>query len=156
MGDVEGFQKMSKVYDSLMKSGKFTAAQNKENDSDFVDSIGELIEMCEKEGYIERYYIDSPNDKVDFTIQDMQRYTRSLIEDETNLGSMVEKALRENAKEDEESAKNKESDIVDDADLSIEDLEKTIQDKEYSDFEDFQEEQELADQQYINGESDGT
>ena len=97
MGDVEGFQKMSKVYDSLMKSGKFTAAQNKENDSDFVDSIGELIEMCEKEGYIERYYIDSPNDKVDFTIQDMQRYTRSLIEDETNLGSMVEKALRENA-----------------------------------------------------------
>lgn len=71
MGDVEGFQKMSKVYDSLMKSGKFTAAQNKENDSDFVDSIGELIEMCEKEGYIERYYIDSPNDKVDFTIQDM-------------------------------------------------------------------------------------
>ena len=156
MGDVEGFQKMSKVYDSLMKSGKFTAAQNKENDRDFVDSIGELIEMCEKEGYIERYYIDSPNDKVDFTIQDMQRYTRSLIEDETNLGSMVEKALRENAKEDEESAKNKESDIVDDADLSIEDLEKTIQDKEYSDFEDFQEEQELADQQYINGESDGT
>ena len=155
MGDVEGFQKMSKVYDSLMKSGKFTAAQNKENDSDFVDSIGELIEMCEKEGYIERYYIDSPNDKVDFTIQDMQRYTRSLIEDETNLGSMVEKALRENAKEDEESAKNKESDIVDDADLSIEDLEKTIQDKEYSDFEDFQEEQELADQRYINGESDG-
>jgi hypothetical protein len=26
MGDIEGFQKMSKVYDSLMKSGKFTAA----------------------------------------------------------------------------------------------------------------------------------
>jgi hypothetical protein len=26
MGDVEGFQKMSKVYDSLMKSGNFTAA----------------------------------------------------------------------------------------------------------------------------------
>jgi hypothetical protein len=25
-GDVEGFQKMSRVYDTLMKSGKFTAA----------------------------------------------------------------------------------------------------------------------------------
>ena len=25
IGDIEGFQKMSKVYDSLMKSGKFTA-----------------------------------------------------------------------------------------------------------------------------------
>jgi len=26
MGDIEGYQKMSKVYDTLMKSGKFTAA----------------------------------------------------------------------------------------------------------------------------------
>jgi hypothetical protein len=25
MGDIEGYQKMSKVYDTLMKSGKFTA-----------------------------------------------------------------------------------------------------------------------------------
>ena len=55
----------------------------------------------------------------------MQRYTRTLIEDETNISTMVEKALRENAKEDEEKAKNAESDIVDDADLSIEELEKT-------------------------------
>ena len=34
IGDVEGFQKMSKVYDSLMKSGKFTAAQNKGESGD--------------------------------------------------------------------------------------------------------------------------
>ena len=81
MGDVEGFQKMSKVYDSLMKSGKFTAAQNKAESGEFVDSVGELIELCEKQGYIERFYIDQPNDKVDLTIQDMQRYTRTLIEE---------------------------------------------------------------------------
>ncbi|MBR4845242.1 MAG: hypothetical protein IKU98_02350, partial [Bacteroidaceae bacterium] len=85
MGDVEGFQKMQKSYDSLMKSGNFTAAQNKAESGDFVDSIGELIEMCEKQGYIERYYTDNPKDKVDITIQDMQRYTRTLIEEETNL-----------------------------------------------------------------------
>jgi hypothetical protein len=48
MGDVEGFQKMSKVYDSLMKSGNFTAAQNKADNGEFVDSVGELIELCEK------------------------------------------------------------------------------------------------------------
>jgi hypothetical protein len=71
MGDVEGFQKMSKVYDSLMKSGKFTAAQNKAESGEFVDSVGELIELCERQGYIERFYIDQPNDKVDLTIQDM-------------------------------------------------------------------------------------
>lgn len=151
IGDIEGFQKMSKVYDSLMKSGKFTAAQNKAESGEFVDSIGELIELCEKEGYIERYYIEQPHDKVDLTIQDMQRYTRTLIEDETNINTMVEKALRENAKEDEEKAKNAESDIVDDADLSIEELEKTIKDSDYADFEEFKEQESAQDNEFLQG-----
>lgn len=151
IGDIEGFQKMSKVYDSLMKSGKFTAAQNKAESGEFVDSIGELIELCEKEGYIERYYVEQPHDKVDLTIQDMQRYTRTLIEDETNISTMVEKALRENAKEDEEKAKNAESDIVDDADLSIEELEKTIKDSDYADFEDFKEQESAQDNEFLQG-----
>lgn len=149
IGDIEGFQKMSKVYDSLMKSGKFTAAQNKAESGEFVDSIGELIELCEKEGYIERYYVEQPHDKVDLTIQDMQRYTRTLIEDETNISTMVEKALRENAKEDEEKAKNAESDIVDDADLSIEELERTIKDSDYADFEDFKEQESAQDNEFL-------
>lgn len=149
MGDIEGFQKMSKVYDSLMKSGNFTAAQNKSESGEFVDSIGELIELCEKDGYIERYYIESPNDKVDLTIQDMQRYTRTLIEEETNISTMVEKALRENAKEDEEDAKNNESDIIDEADLSIEDLEKTLKDEDYTDFEDFKDELAQEDAKFL-------
>lgn len=151
IGDIEGFQKMSKVYDSLMKSGKFTAAQNKAESGEFVDSIGELIELCEKEGYIERYYVEQPHDKVDLTIQDMQRYTRTLIEDETNISTMVEKALRENAKEDEEKAKNVESDIVDDADLSIEELEKTIKDSDYTDFEEFKEQESAQDNEFLQG-----
>ena len=151
IGDIEGFQKMSKVYDSLMKSGKFTAAQNKAESGEFVDSIGELIELCEKEGYIERYYVEQPHDKVDLTIQDMQRYTRTLIEDETNINTMVEKALHENAKEDEEKAKNAESDIVDDADLSIEELEKTIKDSDYADFEEFKEQESAQDNEFLQG-----
>lgn len=151
IGDIEGFQKMSKVYDSLMKSGKFTAAQNKAESGEFVDSIGELIELCEKEGYIERYYVEQPHDKVDLTIQDMQRYTRTLIEDETNISTMVEKALRENAKEDEEKAKNAENDIVDDADLSIEELEKTLKDSDYTDFEEFKEQEAALDNEFLQG-----
>ena len=85
---VDGFQKMSKVYDSLMKSGKFTAAQNKAENGEFVDSVGELIALCEKDGYIEKFYVDGPQDKVDVTIQDMQRYTRRLVEEETNLNEI--------------------------------------------------------------------
>ena len=148
IGDVEGFQKMSKVYDSLMKSGKFTAAQNKEANGEFVDSIGELIDMCEKQGYIERFYIDTPNDRVDLTIQDMQRYTRSLIEDETNLTLMVEKALRENAKEDTEDANNKDSDITDD----LFDDEVDLTDEDFADFQAFLDEEIESDNNELEGE----
>ena len=145
IGDIEGFQKMQKAYDSLMKAGKFTAAQNKAENGEFVDSVGELIELCEKQGYIERYYIDTPNDKVDLTIQDMQRYTRTLIEGETNLALMIEKAIRENAKEDADAAENVEDAIVDDVDISLEEVERSIKDSDYVAFEEFLEEAELAD-----------
>ena len=141
MGDIEGFQKMSKVYDSLMKSGKFTAAQNKAESGEFVDSVGELIEMCEKQGYIERFYTDSPKDKVDLTIRDMQTYTRTLIEEETNLSNLIEQALRQNAKEDQDAHDNLEDTIVDDEDISIEDVEETIKDKDFEDFNEFLEEE---------------
>lgn len=128
-----------------------TAAQNKAESGEFIDSIGELIEMCEKEGYIERYYIESPKDKVDLTIADMQRYTRTLIEEETNLPIMVEKALREIEKEDKDNAANTEDSIIDDVDLSLEDLETTLKDQDFTDFEDFLDEEAAADANYLGG-----
>ena len=141
MGDIEGFQKMSKVYDSLMKSGKFTAAQNKAESGEFVDSVGELIEMCEKQGYIERYYIDQPNDKVDLTIQDMKTYTRTLIEEETNLSNMIEAALKQNAKEDQEASENDENDIIDEDDINLEEVEESLRDKDFEEFNEFLEDE---------------
>jgi hypothetical protein len=71
VGDIDGYQKISKVYDALMKSGKFTAVQNKDEASNSVNAIGELVALCEKEGFIPRFYTDKPNDKVDQTILDM-------------------------------------------------------------------------------------
>lgn len=150
MGDIEGFQKMSKVYDSLMKSGKFTAAQNKAESGEFVDSVGELIEMCEKKGYIERYYVESPKDKVDLTISDMQKYTRTLIEEETNLSNMIEAALKQNAKEDQEAKENDEDTIVDEEEVSIEDVEKTIEDQDFEDFNEFLDEELAIDLSVLN------
>ena len=154
MGDIEGYQKMSKVYNELMKSGKFTAAQNKADNGEFVDSVGELIELCEKQGYIEKFYIDSPNDKVDLTIQDMQRYTKTLIEEETNLTLMVEKALRENEKEDKDNDSLVDLDIVDDIDLTLEDIEKTIKLEDYEEFEEFLENEEAQNENVFAGGGD--
>ena len=49
IGDIEGAQKAVKMYDALMKSGKFTAAQNKAETGEYVDSVGELVMLCEKD-----------------------------------------------------------------------------------------------------------
>lgn len=140
IGDVDGAQKMVKMYDSLMKSGKFTAAQNKAEKGEAVDSISELVELCEKQGYIERFYIEEPNDKVDLTLKDMQRYTTSLVSSDSNLANLIEAALKQNAKEDKESAESQETEIVDDEDI-FEEIEKQLSDSDFEEFFGLQEEE---------------
>jgi hypothetical protein len=81
----------------------------------------------------------------------MQRYTRTLIEEETNLPVMVEKALREIDKEDKDNAANTEDEIVDDVEISLDDLEATLKDSDFSDFEDFLDEEAAADADYLSG-----
>lgn len=104
-GDIDGALKMSKMYDSLMKSGNFTAAQNKGESGEFIDSIGELVAICEKEGFIPRYYTDGPMDKVDQVLLDLQHYTRTLVREEMNLGNMIDASLKAIAKDKEREAK---------------------------------------------------
>lgn len=93
-GDIEGFQKLSKVSESLRKSAKFTAAQNKDGKSDCVDSIGELVRLCEKEGFIPRFATDIPQDKVDLTLQDMQGYLYKLVTQDLGFGQQIEDSLK--------------------------------------------------------------
>ena len=154
IGDIEGFQKMSKVYDSLMKSGKFTAAQNKAESGEFIDSIGELVALCERDGFIPRYYIDEPNDKVDRTLQDLQSYTRDLINEETNLSAMIEHALREIEKDKENESKLESDDGTDDEEafessLFADDAEKVLRDEDFTEFADFEEELEEDDEAFL-------
>ena len=140
IGDVEGFQKMSKVYDQLMKSGKFTAAQNKAEQGEFVDSISELVTLCEKEGFIPRYYTDGPMDRVDETLEDMKHYTHSLVTEEMNLGNLIENAVKQMAREE---AKPSEED-ADDEEITLESLTKEVvplTDEDYEEYNDFLEDQ---------------
>lgn len=93
-GDIEGFQKLSKVSESLRKSAKFTAAQNKEQKGDFVDSIGQLIAICERDGFIPRFATDIPQDKVDMTLRDMNEYVRKLVTQDLGFGQQIEDSLK--------------------------------------------------------------
>lgn len=132
---------MQKAYDSLMKSGKFTAAQNKGESGEFIDSISELVAICEKEGFIPRYYTDGPQDKVDQTLLDLQHYTRTLVTEEMNLGNMIEASLREISKDKEREAQID----VEDSDESEDDLmnyeTKELTDEDFEEFENWLEEE---------------
>lgn len=117
LGDIEGFQKMSKVYDALMKSAKFTAVQNKAEAGEFVNSISELVLLCEKEeGFIPRFYTDKPKDRVDETLADLRGYTNTLVTEEMNLGNLIEsavKALQREAEREEDEDIDDEDEIMD-------------------------------------------
>ena len=150
IGDVEGFQKMSKVYDSLMKSGKFTAAQNKAESGEFVDSISELVEICEKEGFIPRYYTAGPMDKVDETLADLKGYTRSLVTEEMNLGNLIEGAVKEMARLEAQE----EDEDVEEEDIDLEEIEH-IKENDFEDYVDFIEEESESDNEFLQSLTDG-
>ena len=148
-GDIDGFQKMQKAYDSLMKSGKFTAAQNKGESGEFVDSIGELVALCEREGFIPRYYTEGPQDKVDRTLQDLQQYTHTLVTEEMNLGNMIEASLREIVKDREREANIDVEDSDEDEDLfNYEHPELTEED--YQEYEDMKESERDKDEEMLS------
>lgn len=119
IGDLDGFQKLSKVSESLRKTAKFTAAQNKEQKNDYVDSVGELVAMCEKEGFIPRYATDIPQDKVDITLKDMNAYLNKLVTQDLGFGQQIEDALKKiqiqkEMNEAQEAAEDGEVEMTDD------------------------------------------
>lgn len=123
LGDIEGFQKMSKVYDTLMKSAKFTAAQNKAESGEYVSAIDEFILLCEREGFIPRYYVEGPKDKPDETLADLRNYTNRLVTEELNLGNLIEGAVRTMAREE---AKEEDEDTTDNLGLTLEEIEQEV------------------------------
>ena len=149
MGDVEGFQKMSKVYDSLMKSGNFTAAQNKAESGEEINAIGELVALCEKEGFIPKYYTDGPQDKADRVIEDLKKYTHDLISNETNLDTMMESATRQMEEEREriENAALAGEDNADEEDRLFSYDNTEITDNDFEEMNDFLELEALKDEE---------
>lgn len=124
-GDVDGYQKLSRVYDSLRKSMHVTAAQNKEDKKDFVDSVGQLVAYCEKNGgAIPRHKITVPHDIIDKIVQDMKDYTKNLIYQDSSLARQVEDYIKQakasaSRKKDREEAKKIGLDVPEVSDQDI-------------------------------------
>ena len=133
-GDLDGFQKLSRVSESLRKSAKFTAAQNKEEKGDAVESIGELVAMCEKEGFIPRFVTDVPQDKVDLTLKDMNDYLYKLVTQDLGFGRQVEDALKKLQAQKELEHEGGLENLV-------------LEDEDYAEFSELEEEQKRQDEQ---------
>lgn len=147
MNVVSDIKSLTATLDSLRKSGKFTEAQNKDEKVRYLDTIGELVALCEREGGIIEQMPDPdeyPQDKIDFTIKDMKNYTYNLVSNEYGLGDLIESYI-------EKLEKSEEMDDLDlegkDFVLSAEDAEKqALSQTEAEEFAAYQHELALEDE----------
>ena len=136
-GDVTGSKNYASILDTLRKSAKFTEAQNKDENIKELDSIGELIAICERDGgIIEQFPIDPdeyPQDKVDFTIKDLKAYNYNLVVNELGLGELIESYI-----EKLEQSEAVDEDAVNDMITSAEEeMEQMLTDEEAIDFQNY-------------------
>lgn len=155
-GDVASYQKLSTVFEAQRKSGKFTEAQNKEKEERYLDTIGELVRLCEEtKGPIANNLPDPdeyPQDKIDFTIKDLKAYTYSLVAGEPHMQDLIETFI-----EKYEKAEAAESDIMEENFvLSDEDAMKDVlTDEEALEYQNFLEEEIAADAEALLAELGG-
>lgn len=143
--DIEGFQKLSKVYNDLRKSAKFTAAQNKEEKKDFVDCVGNLVAYCEKEGgAIPKYELKTDLDIVDTVINDLKRYTKDLIYEDKALASQIENYLKKREISEEQKRDRKEAKA-----LGFDNVQ--LKDEDYQNYYESIEEEKNKDKNTLNG-----
>ena len=94
-GDVDGYQKLSRVSDNLRKSSKFTAAQNKDKDNEQIDCTGVLVAVCERiGGFIPPELADIREDMIDVSIKDTQKYLYNLVTKDLGFGQQIENYLK--------------------------------------------------------------
>ena len=106
-GDVDSYQKLSRVYDSMMKSAKFTEAQNKDKEGQGIDSASAIVDFVQAHsGSIPRYDCSEPQDIVDQIILDLKTYTKNLIYEDKSLAQEIEQYLQ-NKKNSEEMKKDR-------------------------------------------------
>ena len=142
-GDVDTYQKLSRVYDAMMKSAKFTQAQNDTDGADNFDAVGTIIAFCEAEGgFIPKYEIKEDKDIIDTIIRDNRQYTNTLIHNDPNLSQKIEQYLKKREILDEQKA---EKERLKAEGKSINDVE--VSDKDFADYYDFLEKEKSEDEE---------
>lgn len=148
-GDLEGYQKLARVYDQQRKSAKFTAAQNKNKDENIIDAAGVLVSEVERlGGKIKPIDLKIKRDLIDQQLEDMQKYTRDLVEQDKSLAREIEDYIKElrakdAAKRDKEAAAARGQDAV------------QLTDKDLMELRQHEELQRMIDEQVQGGDQSG-
>ena len=144
-GDIDTYQKLSKVYDAQMKAGKFTEAQNKEEKGDEFDSVGAIVAFAEREaGAIPRYKVAKDFDKADEILSKLKKYNQDFINSDPGLAQQFENYLKkreiaDEQKRDRQAAKEQGLDYVE------------IKDEDYVKMQELMEEEKEKDWKLIAG-----
>jgi len=92
-GDGRDWKDLGNLYDKLVKTADLSV---KKETTDTIDSISEIVAICESTGFIQLdEHIMYDQDKVDLTINNMQKYTRDLVISETGLTKIIKNTLEE-------------------------------------------------------------
>lgn len=148
-GDLEGYQKLARVYDQQRKSAKFTAAQNKNKDENIIDAAGVLTSEVERlGGKIKPIDLKIKRDLIDQQLEDMKKYTRDLVEQDKSLAREIEDYIKElrakdAAKRDKEEAAARGQDAV------------QLTDKDLMELRQHEELQRMIDEQVQGGDQSG-
>ena len=120
-GEYADSAKLSSMLDTLRKSAKFTEAQNKEEKGSYITATGQLVAEVERIGGIiptGTIGVDYPQDKIDITLRDNQRYLFNLVKGEAGLGNLIESYIQKLDQAKAIESKNQASDDDDDEDYA--------------------------------------
>lgn len=146
-GDIDSYSKIARASDALRKSLKFTEAQRKEDRTEDFSCYGQIVAFAEKnndEDFIRPIDLSVERDIVDKDINNIKKYTKTLIEDDPAVFKLIEQYVkkRENLMEQEQQEKE----------LQGEQYE--ITDEDLKDFADAVEEQKQLDAEMQEGEDE--
>ena len=147
-GDTDTYQKLSRVYDAMMKSAKFTEAQNKSDKAEFADSAGQIVAYCEKEGgQIPKFEITADQDIIDTVISDLKKYNKSLIYEDKSLAQEIEQYLKNREAAEQMKRDREEANLA-----GLDEVQ--LDDDDYADFKEAIEQDKAEDQGLVEGGED--
>ena len=90
-GDLDAVSRLSKVYDTVMKLGKFSTAQNKDDEKGYYNSYSRIFRYCEeKRGKIKKLDTNIDRDYADTMLRELKQWTVNILKSDPAIARKFE------------------------------------------------------------------